>query len=124
MSNKHSNRPSGCHGHSNGHFSRGDRNQTHTPKPGPVKERVRDILNDMDREMTLAAKDISEAVVDVFVPLIVAAAVLPDMDMRINGLRVSHNERRTIISFHHPGKDDDEDADYDDDDEQLYRYED
>lgn len=74
--------------------------------------------------MTLAAKDISEAVVDVFVPLIVAAAVLPDMDMRINGLRVSHNTRRTIISFHHPDRDDDEDADYDDDDEQLYSYED
>ena len=74
------------------------------------------MLKDMNREMTRAAADIGRSIADVVTPLLAAAASLPDMDLRLDNIKVHQDKRRTTFCFIHPTRDDDRDEDdYDED---------
>lgn len=140
MSNKQHNkfnRTNGYHGQQYGHSNRQDKpdneaRQCSTQKGSSrkpdfpcfrhdrptFKEHAAGLLNVMNREMGHAGAEISQIITDLIVPMIVAAATLPKMELTINGIRIVHDDTHTAICFRHRESDEsDEDGDDEDNDD-------
>lgn len=140
MSNKQHNkfnRSNGYHGQQYGHSNRQDKpendaRQCSPQKGGPrkpdfpgfrhdrptFKEHAVSLLNVMNRELGHAGAEISQIITDLIVPMIVAVATLPKMELTINGIRIVHDDTHTAICFrHHESDESDEDGDDEDSDD-------
>lgn len=150
MSNKQHNkfnRTNGYHGQQYGHSNRQEKPEDEARQDGAqkngfrkpdfpgfhhdrptFKEHASGLLNAMNREIGHAGNEISQIITDLIVPVIVAAAALPKMELTVNGIRIVHDDTHTAIYFRHPesgeADEDGDDEDDEDDDRACYGCED